>query len=373
MDSFVDITSYGHGAFKVTIVAAVLIVMQILMVGGRFVSRKLRKVPLAADDYVLLTAAILTVGLCALALAFPRIGGIGAPIVITQMEELSEGKVLGQSFMAWLILYGLSIALSKCAILLLYLRVFTTSNKAFTTCVYLTGSVVVATGIANTFAALFQCSPVAYAWNKSLPGGHCIDEVAFARSMTLPNVVTGAIMLVVPLPLSWRLNLTLSARVALTATFLHGIISGFVASCARLIIFFRTNPSAFSNDTSLVWTIWTINEPANYIIAASLPTLRPLFLLLLPPPPLLLLPRHPRQPRRAKDAAVAPDAVGRSRGPWMNAVGGAVVVDGVVVVVDGDGGVGDGNGRRRAVMRAPGCEEGGWWWRLLSAETVVGV
>lgn len=69
MNSFVDITSYGHGAFKVTIVAAVLIVMQILMVGGRFVSRKLRKVPLAADDYVLLTAAILTVGLCALALA----------------------------------------------------------------------------------------------------------------------------------------------------------------------------------------------------------------------------------------------------------------------------------------------------------------
>ena len=126
--------------------------------------------------------------------------------------------------MAWLILYGLSIALSKCAILLLYLRVFTTSNRAFTTCVYLMGSVVVATGIANTFAAVFQCSPVAYAWNKSLQGGHCIDEVAFARSMTLPNVVTGAIMLVVPLPLSWRLNLTLSARVALTATFLHGIM-----------------------------------------------------------------------------------------------------------------------------------------------------
>ena len=27
--------------------------------------------------------------------------------------------------------------------------------------------------------------------------------------------------------------------------------------------------------------------------------------------------------------------------------------------VGGDGGVEDGNGRRRAVMRAPGCEEGG--------------
>lgn len=69
MDSFVDITSYGDGAYKVIAVSALLIVMQILMVGGRFYSRSLRKVPLAADDYVLLTAAILTLGLCALALA----------------------------------------------------------------------------------------------------------------------------------------------------------------------------------------------------------------------------------------------------------------------------------------------------------------
>ncbi|CAD6575936.1 MAG: hypothetical protein ASARMPREDX12_007649 [Alectoria sarmentosa] len=188
MTSFVDIASYGHGAFKVIIVAAVLIILQLQVVGGRFLSRKMRKVSLAADDYVLLTATIFTVGLCALALAFPRIAGIGAPIMVIQMEEVSDGKVLGQSFMAWLILYGLSIALSKCAILLLYLRVFTTSNKAFTVSVYLMGFVVIATGIASIFVAIFQCSPVAYEWDKSIQGGKCIDEVAFARYTAIPNV-----------------------------------------------------------------------------------------------------------------------------------------------------------------------------------------
>lgn len=65
---FMDITSNDLDAFKVVIVAAVLIFMQFLMVGGRFLS-KLRKVPLAADDYVLVAAAILTIGLCALAIA----------------------------------------------------------------------------------------------------------------------------------------------------------------------------------------------------------------------------------------------------------------------------------------------------------------
>lgn len=174
--------------------------------------------------------------------AVPRIAGIMVPIAITQMEESPKGKLLGQvssvdqpdfgqitltkfqSFMAWLILYGLSIALSKCAILLLYVRVFTTGNKPFVIGVCLTGFVVMATGLANTFVAIFQCHPIAYEWDKTIQGGKCIDEVAFTRYMTIPNVVTGAIMLVIPLPLSWRLNLTVSARIGLTATFLHGIM-----------------------------------------------------------------------------------------------------------------------------------------------------
>ena len=48
--------------------------------------------------------------------------------------------------------------------------------------------------------------------------------VAFARFMTIPNVVTGAIMLIMPLPLAWKLNLDFSAKLALTATLLHGIM-----------------------------------------------------------------------------------------------------------------------------------------------------
>lgn len=183
--------------------------------------------------------------------------------------------------MAWMVVYGISIALSKCAMLILYIRVFTTRNRAFTVGVYLIGFVVVATSIVNTSVTIFQCSPVAYEWNKYIRGGKCIDGVAFARYMAIPNVITGAIMLIMPIPLVWRLNLNFSGKIALTATFLHGII-GFIASCARLAILFRTNESTFDSNNSITWTIWTINESANYIIAACLPTLRPLLLRILP-------------------------------------------------------------------------------------------
>ncbi|KAL9070660.1 MAG: hypothetical protein Q9161_004714 [Pseudevernia consocians] len=310
MGASVDITSYSHGAFKVIIVAALLIVMQILMVGGRFVSRKMRKVPLAADDYVLLIAAILTLGLCALALTFPRIAGIGAPNAIKQTEKISEGRILGQSFMAWLILHGLSIALSKCAILLLYVRVFTTSNKAFTAGVYVIGFVVIATGIANTFVAIFQCSPIAYEWNKSIQGG---------------------------------------------------------------------------NYTSLIWTIWTINEPANYIIAACLPTLRPIFQRVLPSSFFILsngskrsTPRHKVLRRPGSEVLPSPLAEGgggwggRGSGrrltrqyyfPWMTTTTGAhgsLCGECWVDVEGARGSVEDGGEQRVAVMRAPGVGVGDW-------------
>lgn len=117
MDSFVYVASYGHGGFKVVVVTVLLIVLQCLVVGGRFTSRRLRKVSLGTDDYVLLLATALTFGLCALAIAckliyrldrifdleetdpvgpVPRIAGIGAHIGENQMKTSPEGKLLGQ-------------------------------------------------------------------------------------------------------------------------------------------------------------------------------------------------------------------------------------------------------------------------------------
>jgi hypothetical protein len=67
--AFVDVTQFSHGGYKVIIVAGVLILMLLLMVTGRLVSRRLKRAKVAADDYVLLIATILSIGLCAIAIA----------------------------------------------------------------------------------------------------------------------------------------------------------------------------------------------------------------------------------------------------------------------------------------------------------------
>lgn len=53
-----EVGDYSQGGYKVVIVAALLIIMQSLMVAGRFVSRKLQKVVLAVDDFVLVFATV---------------------------------------------------------------------------------------------------------------------------------------------------------------------------------------------------------------------------------------------------------------------------------------------------------------------------
>ena len=122
-----------------------------------------------------------------------------------------------------MVLYGVSVALSKSAILLLYIRVFTTRMRAFTIASAIVGLVVVATGITVVLGSVFQCTPIAYNWDASV-GGKCIDKLAFARFTALPNVITGFAMLAMPMPMIWRLNVTIQQKIALTATFLHGIM-----------------------------------------------------------------------------------------------------------------------------------------------------
>ena len=58
MNSFIEFSYYGHGGYAVVVVACVLIMMQFLLVFGRYFSRRLQKVMLEADDWVLILATV---------------------------------------------------------------------------------------------------------------------------------------------------------------------------------------------------------------------------------------------------------------------------------------------------------------------------
>ena len=57
-DLVIEASDYGHGGLIVVVVAAILILMQVFMVGGRLLGRRIQSVWLGIDDYVLISATV---------------------------------------------------------------------------------------------------------------------------------------------------------------------------------------------------------------------------------------------------------------------------------------------------------------------------
>lgn len=72
--------------------------------------------------------------------------------------------------------------------------------------------------------ATFECTPVSYQWEQTKEGakGKCIDVAAFYDWMSFPNIVTDAVLLVLPLPMIFRLQLSRHQKVGLVFIFATG-------------------------------------------------------------------------------------------------------------------------------------------------------
>jgi len=96
--------------------------------------------------------------------------------------------------------------------------------KNFTLTLLVVALIVLTTGTSYAFVAIFQCSPVSYAWDKGISSGKCVDFGMVAKWLSVPNVIDGLVMLTMPIPVVWALAIETQQKIALTATFFHGIM-----------------------------------------------------------------------------------------------------------------------------------------------------
>lgn len=117
--------------------------------------------------------------------------------------------------------WGLAIALPKLAILAFYLRFFKSRNERTVT--YVLMAIIASTYVAISLAHTFACIPVGYQLNPFKPGtGQCFDTKAFYRWMSFPNIVTDVVMLVLPLPMVYRLHTSCHQKIGLGIIFATG-------------------------------------------------------------------------------------------------------------------------------------------------------
>ena len=114
--------------------------------------------------------------------------------------------------------YTIAITLAKYSILLFYSRIF--KEHYFKLALWATAGIVTAWFVAIELSVLLECIPIHSLWDFG--PGHCIDLQAFFLGSGIPNVILNTVILVLPLPMIWTLQIERSQKIALSSVFLLG-------------------------------------------------------------------------------------------------------------------------------------------------------
>ncbi|MCJ1309565.1 hypothetical protein MMC25_003225 [Agyrium rufum] len=233
-----------------------------LAVTLRVAARRIQDLPLKADDYTIIIALILSIcliaGTCA---SVPY--GLGRHLYTLDPPNIVKYV---KTQVVFEILWAAALPLVKISILFLYVRLFPTRNIRIAA--WILGLISIAVGLIGIFGGAFQCQPIERIWDKSIPG-HCIDGIASLKSTSIINVALDFVVLITPLPVIWKLQLSWRRKMLVMGVFLLGSLT-CITGIVRLVVI----NSYVGNDIS--WrsvdvTIWSTAEPTLGIVSACLP------------------------------------------------------------------------------------------------------
>ena len=117
--------------------------------------------------------------------------------------------------------YG-GTAFVKLSILVFYRRIFPVNVLRITT--FLLIGIITIWWIALTLTTILSCTPVDYNWDVTQPDGRCLNGRNFSVAFSVPIIVTDLFVLVLPLPVVWRLQLQSKRKIALSIIFSLGTL-----------------------------------------------------------------------------------------------------------------------------------------------------
>ena len=82
----------------------------------------------------------------------------------------------------------------------------------------------VASYFAYFFAILFQCHPIAFYWDRTIPNGRCVNQTQLFLATACLNLVLDVIIVLMPIPVVWSLQMSTLRKAAINAIFGMGIM-----------------------------------------------------------------------------------------------------------------------------------------------------
>ncbi|KAI2617221.1 hypothetical protein GGS26DRAFT_585325 [Hypomontagnella submonticulosa] len=259
----------SHAA-TIYIPAAVFLAVCPIIVGTRIWSRVGNGGKMGPDDYTILVALGFALSSGGIMLAACHYG-YGKHLTSLSADYQYQAF---KFFYLCQVTYKACINLTKASILLLYLRLFSNTKWLRWACRFML-TIVVMYCIASVTATIFQCTPVAKAFDKPLKGT-CIDNGEFWYANAGFSIATDIIILLLPMPLVYALQIPRVQKAALIMVFALGVLDSVViTSCLRVttIDLQATTPDPTYEISSTMWTIIEMNVA---IVCACLPQIRPL-------------------------------------------------------------------------------------------------
>lgn len=96
----------------------------------------------------------------------------------------------------------------------MFLRRLESRSRIVNGLIWISVAVVISLFITVLFVDIFQCHPVSYVYDLSIPGGKCIDQGAFYVSTAALNLFTDLMVLSIPIIITWSLQMPLRRKIA---------------------------------------------------------------------------------------------------------------------------------------------------------------
>jgi len=164
--------------------------------------------------------------------------------------------------------YCLGIMFIKLSLLFFYLQFAV--EKRFRVAVYSLMAVVTGYSLASALVVIFSCYPFSKSWDITITDGFCVNLPVFYIANLSLNSATDIAVLILPLPMLWKLRMPFQQKIAVLAIFMTG--SGV---CVVSILRIRSLVILLDKD-DVTWElvegyIWSAIELNTAIVCATLP------------------------------------------------------------------------------------------------------
>ncbi|KAL8992694.1 MAG: hypothetical protein Q9169_006908 [Polycauliona sp. 2 TL-2023] len=176
-------------------------------------------------------------------------------------------------------LYVVAMTLAKASLLIFLYRIFHV-DRWFRIAAWILGAILAIWSTVTVFLSIFACKPIRASWNFELmfdPETKCYPKSWDTKNIYgFCNILSDFALIVMPLPLVWRMQMDRKKKIGLVLVFASGVFILGVAIARQYTLY---NPAGHGDDNrDLVPTkIWMTIETNLAIIIACLPALTPLF------------------------------------------------------------------------------------------------